>query len=64
MNQGTKAYIDEAQQALITIGWHPEWATEQCQKLELKTWGWIDEKDDRANPDSWTTVYLEIDETP
>jgi hypothetical protein len=62
MNKGTKAYIDKAAQELITIGWHPEWAADQCQKLGLKRWGWIDEKDDRPIPNSWTTVYLKCDE--
>lgn len=54
-----KAYIDHENSVLTIIGYHPEMAKEQTEKLGLRTWGWID-GDDRAIPDSWEEIELDL----
>ena len=55
-----KAFIDRKNYQLITIGFDPEMAKEQVQKLGLETWGWISESNDRAIPDAWEEIELDL----
>jgi hypothetical protein len=38
-------------------------AKEQVQKLGLETWGWISESNDRAIPDAWEEIELDLSTT-
>jgi hypothetical protein len=58
-----KAFIDRKNYQLITIGFDPEMAKEQVQKLGLETWGWISESNDRAIPDAWEEIELDLSTT-
>ena len=55
-----KAYIDRKNSELVTLGFDPEMAREQMGKLGLKSWGWVDDKGDRAIPDSWEEIELDL----
>jgi hypothetical protein len=56
----TKAFIHRADSQLITIGYDPEMAEKQVKKLGIETWGWISESNNRAIPDAWEEIELDL----